>query len=211
MKKHILGITVIFLLFSGLLVAAEDKQENKVEIIKVYKQEVPAMRFIGKKYGDEDRVDGGFGKQFGEWHEKGWFAIIEKLMSEDLKAVYEDADAHMGLMRHKNGEPFQYWIGMFMPKDTDVPEGFEYYDFPKAELGICWVYGKEPDIYMKEGKCAQKLAEEGHKIVHDKQGATWFFERDVSSRFKPDEKGNNTLDIGFFLRYDYKVVVDDEF
>ncbi len=32
------------------------------KIIKVYRQEVPALRFIGKKYGDEDRVDEMFGK-----------------------------------------------------------------------------------------------------------------------------------------------------
>ena len=32
-----------------------------VEIIKTYRQSVGAMRFIGKKYGDGDRVDGNFG------------------------------------------------------------------------------------------------------------------------------------------------------
>ena len=36
-------------------------------IVKTYRQSIPAMRFIGKKYGDEDRVDGGFGKQWGVW------------------------------------------------------------------------------------------------------------------------------------------------
>jgi hypothetical protein len=35
------------------------------EIIKTYKQEVPALRFIGKKYGDKDRIDGTFGKYWG--------------------------------------------------------------------------------------------------------------------------------------------------
>jgi hypothetical protein len=35
------------------------------EVIRTYRQSVPAMRFIGKKYYDEDRVDGGFGKQWG--------------------------------------------------------------------------------------------------------------------------------------------------
>lgn len=31
------------------------------EIVKTYKQAIPAMRFIGMKYGDADRVNGGFG------------------------------------------------------------------------------------------------------------------------------------------------------
>lgn len=35
------------------------------EIIKVYRQSVPTLRFIGKKYGDSDRVNGTFGKQWG--------------------------------------------------------------------------------------------------------------------------------------------------
>lgn len=28
------------------------------EVIKVYKQSLPAMKFVGKKFGDQDRVDG---------------------------------------------------------------------------------------------------------------------------------------------------------
>jgi len=34
------------------------------EIVKVYKQDVPALRFIGKKYGDIDRVNLMFHKQW---------------------------------------------------------------------------------------------------------------------------------------------------
>lgn len=49
-----------------------------VEIINVYRQSIPAMRFIGKKYGDSDRVDGGFGAKWGEWFGNGWFTAIEK-------------------------------------------------------------------------------------------------------------------------------------
>jgi len=36
------------------------------------------------------------------------------------------------LMRCKDGEPFEYWIGMFMPANTVVPEGFAYVDFPQS-------------------------------------------------------------------------------
>jgi predicted transcriptional regulator YdeE len=173
-----------------------------VEIIKVYKQEVPAMRFIGKKYSDEDRVDGGFGAKWGEWFANNWFGQIEQLKNEsNCHLVYEDSDAYIGLMRHKEGEPFQYWIGIFMPTDTQAPEGFEAVDFPASQLGVSWVYGKEPEVYCKEGDCAKKLNEEGIMISADgKNEPILFMERYCCPRFTtPDEKGNIILDICFFI------------
>lgn len=49
-----------------------------MEIVKTYRQSIPATRFIGKKYGDEDRVNGGFGQQWGEWFQNGWFDVLEE-------------------------------------------------------------------------------------------------------------------------------------
>jgi predicted transcriptional regulator YdeE len=166
-----------------------------VEIVKTYRQSVPALRFIGKKYGDADRIDGTFGAKWGEWHENGWFGIIEKQM-DNFMDVYEDGDAYIGLMRGGHDAPFEYWIGIFMPENTTVPEGFEYVDFPKSEWGICWTYGKESEIYCLEGQCAEKLSNEGFEIITD-----WCFERYACPRFTtPDEKGNIILDIGFFVK-----------
>ena len=48
------------------------------DITKTYRQEVPAMRFIGKKYYDSDRIEGNFGAKWSEWFVNGWFAEIEK-------------------------------------------------------------------------------------------------------------------------------------
>ena len=39
------------------------------EIIKTFKENVPAMRFIGKKYPD-------FGGWWGDWFANGWFDEI---------------------------------------------------------------------------------------------------------------------------------------
>jgi hypothetical protein len=50
------------------------------EIIKTYKQHVPALRFIGKKYGDQDRVNGGFGVKWGEWFSNRWFKYWRKTL-----------------------------------------------------------------------------------------------------------------------------------
>jgi len=177
------------------------KGERKMpEIIKTYRQEVGALRFIGKKYGDEDRIDGGFGPYWGKFFENGWFGELEKLVTDPAKTC-EDGAAYTGLMRWKEGEPFQYWIGMFMPPGTAVPEGYGYVDLPAGELGICWVQGPESEVYMQEEKCASKLYAEGMKVVADEQGASWFFERYVCPRFtEADEDGNIILDIVHYVK-----------
>ncbi|NLJ96598.1 MAG: hypothetical protein GX321_05545 [Clostridiales bacterium] len=168
------------------------------EVIKTYKQSVPAMRFIGKKYCDEDRVDGGFGKQWGEWFSNGWFDQLEK--SFNLKELYEDGDAYIGLMRWKEKEPFEYWIGVFCPENAVVPEGFEYVDFDEADLGVVWLYGKEHEVYGQEHKCAKACENEGYNIIPDENGAYWFFERYACPRFTtPDEDGSIILDICHYI------------
>ena len=165
------------------------------EIIKAYRQSIGALRFIGKKYSDSDRVNGMFGAKWGEWFENGWFGVIEKQTGESLKSIYEDGDAYIGLMRDQNGE-FEYWIGIFMPENTDVPDGFSYIDFAKSELGVCWVYGKEETVYFLEGKCGERLIAEGFEIVSE-----WCFERYACPRFTtPDEKGNVILDVCFYIK-----------
>ena len=165
-----------------------------VEITKVYKQEVPALRFIGKKYGDNDRVNGMFGKLWGDWFQNGWFDVIAKQTDKDLKAIYEDGDAYIGLMRDYKGQ-FEYWIGILMPEGTPIPDGFEYVDFPKAALGVCWLYGKENEVYGLEGKCGEKLEQAGY-IPGD-----WCMERYGCPRFTtPDDSGKIILDICFYLK-----------
>lgn len=166
------------------------------EIIKIYKQSIGATRFVGKKYGDADRVDGSFGAKWGEWFANGWFGSIEKLYGGKLTDIYEDGDAYVGLMRDGPDGVFEYWIGMFMPEGAGVPDGFSYIDFNAGSLGVCWVYGSEPDIYMREGECGSRLLEEGYEITAD-----WCFERYGCPRFTtPDDKGNVILDICFFVK-----------
>lgn len=172
------------------------------EIIKVYAQEVPAVRFIGKKYGDSDRVNGGFGSKWDEWIQNGWFEPIERQAggTERLKAWMEDGEASIGLMRWKEGEPFEYWIGMFVPRDCEVPPGYDSVDFPEGKLGVCWLHGREPEIYAKEHLCAQKLEESGYKVVPDNEQAFWFFERYGCPRFtERDQDGKVILDICHYI------------
>jgi AraC-like DNA-binding protein len=170
------------------------------EIVKTYRQEFGALRFIGKKYGDSDRVEGGFGMYWGRFFENGWFGAIEKMVKEPAKTC-EDGEAYVGLMRHKIGEPFEYWIGMFTPPDTEIPEGFASVDLAAGSIGACWLYGAEGTLYAKEHLCAERLAKEGMEVIPDKQGAYWFFERYACPRFtEADEKGNVILDICHYVK-----------
>ena len=170
------------------------------DIIRVYTQDAGSLRFIGKKYGDEDRVNGMFGAKWGEWFENGWFETLEGHIGNPADTC-EDGGAYIGLMRDKHGEPFQYWIGIFASAGTETPEDFECVDFPGAKFGICWLYGKEDGIYMNEHLCFERLKEEGIDGINDGNGACWFFERYASPRFtEPDDKDNIILDIGFFVK-----------
>ena len=178
------------------------------EIIKVYTEEMPAVRFIGKKYLDADRVDGGFGQQWGTWHENGWFNLLLQQFNPDeqeavatLTAWFHEGAAYLGLMRVKENEPFEYWIGMFLPAETTVPEGMNHLDFPAMQLGIGWIRGTMENIFFMCEPVYEQLVAEGFQPVADKNGAWWSFERYTCPRFtNPDEEGQIILDHGYFLR-----------
>lgn len=165
------------------------------EITKVFKEEVPAMRFIGKRYHDY----GGWG----EWFANGWFDTIENSMggTDQILAVWENGGAYVGLERRKNGELLEYWIGMFTPGNTEVPEGFEQIDLPKSNLGTCWIYGKEEEVHGAVGNCWEAVRNAGMEIAVDDDGAVMSFENCLCPRFTtPDEKGNVILDYCYFVK-----------
>lgn len=171
------------------------------EIVKTYKQSIVATRFIGIKYGDEDRIDGSFGMKWEEWFATDRFSMLESLLTDEFKGTYEDSNAYVGLMRWKDGEEFEYWIGMFMQKGTEVPEGYEYVDFPASNLGVCWLHGNIEELFCNEEVCADKLSDDGYEIIADDQGACLFFERYACPRFtEPDEEGKIILDICHYIK-----------
>jgi len=167
-----------------------------VELVKTYAQELPALRFVGIKYGDEDRACGGFGMQWDGWFSSGRFAEIDNACA---KAGFEDADACIGLMRWKKGEPFQYWIGKFFAEDTNVPNGFGYVDFKKSKIGVGWLRGPEGEVFGKEHLASEGCEKYGYKIIADESGAYWFFERYAARFCKKDDMGNIVLDICHFI------------
>jgi len=178
------------------------KAKRKPKVVKAYRQSVPATRFIGIKYGDEDRVNGGFGEQWGEWFKNERFKFLEENCP---KADFEDSEACIGLMRWKGEkgeedyEPFQYWVGMFFAEEAEVPEGYDYVDFPASDLGVGWLYGKGSYIFAKEYLAFSACEKQGIKSIPDAQDACWFFERNASDTPpRPKKKDKFVLDIGFF-------------
>jgi len=173
------------------------------DIISVCRQEIPAMRFIGIEYGEEDRKDGNYSEKWLQWHRNGLFDRIRNAAggSDVCHELYEDGDACVGLMRTKRGEPFRYWIGMFVPKGTAVPDEFDYLDFPEADLGAVRVTGKEDETTDREKDCLFELGRAGLEAIKDSEGAWWCLERYGCPGYAgPDEKGNVILDICYFIR-----------
>ncbi len=166
-----------------------------VEIIKVYRESFPSLRLIGKRYTDKDRdAFGSFSNKWNEWFEKGYFKTLEELGS-----LPENEGAYLGCMRC--ADEFEYWIGMFFPEQTPVPEGYMYVDTPSGDIGTCWIYGRADNGEVFGEKphdmCLTKIKDEGWQVAKD----AWFFERYNCPRFTtPDENGKVILDYCFYLR-----------
>ncbi len=164
------------------------------QIIKTFKEEVPAMRFIGKKYP-------GFGKWWGEWFANGWFDKIENAMggTDAILKIWKNGGGYVGLEGRRDGALTEYWIGMFAPSDTPIPEGFDCIDFPSMHLGTCWIYGSEREVH-KTGECRPALLKNGIDIFKDVNGNEWSFENCLCPRYtSPDEKGNIIMDYCYFV------------
>jgi len=165
-------------------------------IKNVYKQELPALRFIGKRCV-ETADPPNILKLLDNWQLNGWFDAIEKQSAIDYKTVYEGGgalnkgDAYISLARKKDDGTPEQWMGMFMPAGTEVPQGYEAIDFPKCSVGVCSAYGKRAEIVNYETECRNKLTEAGFAP----EKARWFFRRfNWLGFYKEDVYGKRLLD-----------------
>jgi len=182
------------------------------EITTVYKEHAPALRFIGKRYANNDRdTGGGYGHRWTEWFQNHWFAELERLgPSKVVESGY------LGLMTFRSdgdkascpfsGE-FTYWIGLFFPSGTGVPDGFGHLDLPESDIGMTWIHGDDRtgEIYGGDPHKAAygKLLEQGWGRVRENAAGDHtvvFFERYNNQRFTTrDEQNKVTLDYGFYI------------
>jgi predicted transcriptional regulator YdeE len=153
---------------------------NPSGIKKVYKQELPALRFIGRKY-IEISEKANVLNLLDNWQLKGWFDAIEKQSAIDYKTLFEGGEAYVNLVRKKDSS-FEHWMGMFVPEGTEVPQGYEAVDFPKMTICVIRVYGKRDEIVnMQEGFVPKN--------------APWYCRRfNWHWFFKEDEYGKRLLD-----------------
>ena len=181
----------------------EDKRLTPPIAINTYKQTMNPVRFIGKKYASGGEAWDNF-----DWAE-GWdsYNLVTdncflKSLKIDCTKIYADGNpqegsALIGLMRHPGGDhaQFEYWLGFFTPENTPVPDGFEYVDFPKTNVGVCWIYGKPDESVGIEPLAYEKLIFEGLEPIDD-----WWLERYVPHRTNEDKTGYAIIDICFFTK-----------
>lgn len=159
-----------------------------VKITKVTREDFPALRFIGRKYGANDN----FGAKWGEWWSNDLFTLLDKLGGHSV-----NGDAYIGAKRIVDGM-LEYWIGMFFAPGTEVPEGYEFVDMDAINYAVFWVYGRENEVatFDAHNLCLSELSKHGMVRRED----DWCFERYNCPRYTtPDEAGNVILDYGISI------------
>ena len=165
-----------------------------MDILNVYHEAAPASRFVGKQYSEADRKGGSFAAYWEEWFKNGWFERLEALAPYGWDRAFPEGLSYIGLMR--GGETsFEYWIGMFLPEGTTVPQGMEHLDVSAWHMGVCWVKGREPEIYHQGEACLERLTAAGYQPLDGESG--WLMlERYQCPRFTtPDSDGQVILDV----------------
>jgi len=152
------------------------------------KQKLPALRFIGKKCLETTETADVLG-MLDKWQLNDWFSEIENQGS----AYY---NAYINLVRKREGGISEHWMGMFTQEGTEIPQGYEAIDFPKASLAVCSVYGKKDEIADMESECRDALTKEGFAMKSNR----WYFRRfDWRSFFAADVYGKRVLEYCYFL------------
>lgn len=119
--------------------------------------------------------------------------------TDSILKIWENGGGYIGLERRCEGQPFEYWLGMFVPSDTAVPDGYEYLDFPTIHLGTCWIYGKENEVHDTSG-CRTEIEKNGMRLWKDERGGIWSFENCLCPRYTtPDKKGNIIMDYCYYV------------
>ena len=163
----------------------------EAKLAKFEVKDLPDLCIIGKEIvgkmedlGENNPIPAFWGKCF----EENIFETLEKTLSEN---IYDPA--YVGYMFSLNSSEFVNVCGILMKPDTKVLDGFVKYDIKKCTIGIGWIQGKEPDIFM----AAHVLTEQAFKDAGYKYDDSKSFSMEVyvCERFNTtDENGNKILD-----------------
>lgn len=134
-----------------------------MEVKKVYREGLPNVKLIGKRYTNSDRdTSGTFAGQWQKWWQEGYFDTLKQ-----CKRIDDVSGDCLGAMRMTGDgdDAFEYWIGMFFAADSPVPQGYDSVDIPAGDVGVCWLYGNEKsgELYSMEASdlSMKALAENG--------------------------------------------------
>lgn len=155
-------------MLSNIATALEVSVENllygdrAVRIISVTQEQLPMVRFIGKRYNGNESIY----LKWKSWKDNHWFSILE-----NLNIRY--ANSYIGAKRIINGG-LEYWIGMFFLPDADVPEGFEYIDIDEINLANFQLQGTAHKVtsFETHNLCLDELDKNGMTRFEDH----WCFE-----------------------------------
>ena len=159
-------------------------------IQKVFREEMPEVKLIGKRYTSADRDQyGTFSAKWEEWFRNNTFEQLR--CCEGIRGISDD---FVGAMRLTE-TGFEYWIGILMNTTDTAPAGFEAVDIPAGKLAVCYVYGKDQtnelfgmDVHTA---CMDEWKKQGWRV----ENTAWYIERYNCPRYtNPDEKGNVILD-----------------
>lgn len=168
--------------------------EFTAQRMKTYTGKCSASKFIGKHYREKDKRSGTYGWLWDEWFDKDMFAPIESLTDA---SIIEDSNSHLGMNRYLEDGGYEYWIGMIVPENAPVPEGYDSFLIPACDTVTNWIYGKEPVVYFYN--CIREMKAQGLYWNPLATGDKLMAERYVLPRFSdPDEFGNIILDMVYF-------------
>ena len=157
-----------------------------IKILEVKKESCPATLFIGKRYNGN--------VNWGEWWANDWFSVLEK-----NPCIPFNGDAYIGAVHIVDGMP-EYWIGMFFPIGTEVPEGFEAVEIEALDYAVCYLQGKEGSSEFYSMETHNLCLEEIKNLDLQRKEDDWCFERYNCPRFTtPDADGNVILDYGIAI------------
>lgn len=157
-----------------------------LNILEIKTELCPETRFIGKRYTGSPN--------WGEWWGNNWFSALEA-----SPRLSFNGDAYIGAVRIVNDMP-EYWIGMFFPIDTEVPEGFDYIDIPPLAYAVCYLQDKEGSGQFYHMETHNRCLDQINALGLQRKENDWCFERYNCPRFTtPDENGNVILDYGISI------------
>ena len=153
------------------------------EIVKVFRDRVPALRFIGKEYADFSG--------WGEWFQNAWFDRVESCMGGvgAVTKLWKNGGGYAGLERRAEDGALLSFAGT--PTANAAKEG---------SFGTVWIRGREDEVHDAIPLCLPALLDAGFVPKRDREGAILSFENGLCPRFTtPDGEGKVILDYVYLI------------